>query len=158
MPCSPEEKDLVDMFTCLKFIGWTDTKNSTIPYDFKRAKSIRDMTFYPIYEEKNVYDNECVLGKTYFHIETNENNQNILFLNSGVKLAGKITLPIELDGKKIHLLNTGIFSNQNDITHVFWKKGLNSLVEISTEAFNGCTNLIYFEMPDSVKTINNYAF
>lgn len=158
MPCSPEEKDLADMFTCLKFIGWTDTKNSTIPYDFKRAKSIRDMTFYPIYEEKNVYDDECVLGKTYFHIETNENDQNVLVLNPGVKLAGKITLPTELDGKRVHLLNTYIFLEQNDITHIFWKKGSSSLTEISASAFENCANLIYFEMPNSVKVINAAAF
>lgn len=108
MPSSPQEKNLDDMFACLKFIGWTDTEGGKNVYDFKRAKSIKDMTFYPVYEERNVYDKECVLDKTYFTVDSYE-GRNQLVLKPGIQLSGKITLPASLDGKMIHSLSQKIF-------------------------------------------------
>ena len=157
MPSSPEEKDLADMFTCLKFIGWTDNTDTNIIYDFANSRSAKDITFYPVFETKNVYDSSCVLDKTYLEVVTSGSN-NLLKPKTGVQLSGKITLPLSLDGKTITGFATSAFKDQKNITHIFWEKASSVIKEINGAAFENCTNLIYFEMPVTVVAVRSQAF
>jgi hypothetical protein len=129
------------------------------PTDLSNGVLISSYTrFAPIFKEVSVYDN--VLGDEYFSIDTNSAGNTTLRVLDGVKLKGKITVPVIVNGKAINTIGDSAFINQPDVTHIFWAKtdGTCPITTFSERAFYQMSSLVYFEMPSSVTTLGNYCF
>jgi hypothetical protein len=78
----------------------------------------------------------------------------------GIVLSGKITLPSYYDNSPI--VQVQGFHGQTGLTHVFWERNcqLKSIygTQYNNGAFGLCSNLEYFEFPDSLCRIGQYSF
>lgn len=146
----------IGLYMTNKFKGWAYASDNT-----KKLVNIndlipnRDYAFIAVYEEDSVYNN--VLDSKYFIL----NASNQLMLNPDYELSGKITIPkaIKVNGTNVEY--TGIYSihnTTNHITHVFFEEGISALAIICDSCCMGLTDLVYFEIPDSVDTIASQAF
>lgn len=157
-PSSPEEALLPDLYTCLKFIGWNTTNKEEKAMHLKTMKSIKDLTFYPVYQEMNVYDPRCVLGEDELDFNLMGDGSYAISVKHNLKLCGKITLPTTYKGKYVTQISSFGFANQESITHIFWA---NNNRRVTTIGNSGCFemyNLKYFEMPSSLTTLETKAF
>lgn len=134
------------------FVGWALKNNPTRVLDMSTIHPIMDYEFVAVYEEKSVYDN--VLSSSYL-TTVNSGSGCEISVASGVKLSGKITLPANINGKDVIAIRNNGFLNQSDITHIFWSNGTeNKVAKIGEAAFNQCIKLVYYEMSNSVTSIN----
>ena len=134
------------------FVGWALKNNPTRVLDISTIHPIMDYEFVAVYEEKSVYDN--VLSSSYLTV-VNSGSGCEISVASGVKLSGKITLPANINGKDVIAIRNNGFLNQSDITHIFWSNGTeNKVAKIGEAAFNQCIKLVYYEMSNSVTSIN----
>jgi hypothetical protein len=115
--------------------------------------------FAPIFKQASVYDN--VLSESLFNVTDNGTNVTIN-LKEDIKLSGKITLPIVAGGKPVGILGSSALSSESKstigITHVFWAKGDRQITTISNRALYRLSSMVYFEMPESVTSLDTYAF
>jgi hypothetical protein len=79
------------------FVGYTDNPNSNKPANLNTAMVREDVTYYPIFEEKSVYDN---IHPEYFDAR-NYGGGYQLILNKAVQ--GKITIPATFTKDKVEL-------------------------------------------------------
>jgi hypothetical protein len=124
LPSSPEEVELPDIYACHRFLGWKlkdSDKNDT--FDFTTTKPIKDLYFKAVYEDKNVYDSDCVLGAEYFDDPIEFGNGYALKIKDGVTLSGKVTLPARVKGKDITALDNNFMYENTKVTHVFFERG-----------------------------------
>jgi hypothetical protein len=138
----------------------SDVTAGGVATDLSKGLLISGYTrFAPLFKEASVYDN--VLDTSMFDI-TDSGSSVSIALKDGVKLSGKITLPISVNGKSITEVTSYGFrtgtKETGDITHIFWEKGDRKIEKIGTYAFKDMTNLVYFEMPSSVVNVDSYAF
>jgi hypothetical protein len=121
-----------------------------------------DMTFYPVFQPSSVYDN---IHPEYFTATVTSTTECSISVNSKYTLTGKITVPTTLDGYDVTSIAVGGFSPSGNykkptdgVTHIFWQKDNRKVKTIPNRCFMRMTNLLYFEMPESVTAINDYAF
>lgn len=72
-------------------------------------------------------------------------------------MCGNLILPEKIDGKTITAIGNGAFANQTGITKMSIPSTIKS---IGANAFDGCTELLQFNIPDDsrLETIGNSAF
>ena len=126
-------------------------KDSDVEVKLNEMKAVKDLELYASFEIDNVKNH--VLSSDYIYID---NTGSIKIRSSEVKniLKGKITLPAE--AKSIYI-GTDSFQNATNITHVFFEEG-SQLTRFQNYCFNGCSNLIYVEIPETVTTLGTNAF
>jgi hypothetical protein len=136
---------------------------------------INNKIYYAIFEQKNVYDNIHV---EYFEgVEGNygvyENNfvplDTEYAINRGIyikpkqdlKLRGKITIPKTFQHLPVIGISQGAFANMEKITHIFIEGADDESTQlriIQYNAFYECSNLEYFDFPNSLREIGFTAF
>ena len=155
---------------CYKALGFVEAKSNSIVLsenDFKKVEKkvdtvisqSRDREFYVCYMKIDVHDN--VADHSLFNFSTYSSEGVLLQGNSEIEYSGKLTLPATApDGRKVIAVSG--FDNQLKLTHVFHERGtsLKSLIGTGTSdaAFRECTSLEYFEMPESLREIQQYSF
>lgn len=148
------------------FLGWTEDSSVCVVenvqdaklVDFSQLRAVKNYKFYACYKRVSVYDN--VADHNLF-VYTEFGEGVSIGPAPGVSFAGKLTLPAKNpDGKLV--LAVRDFYGQNAITHVFWERGTELEVitglDAYSSAFGKCTSLEYFEFPETVTTIQMYAF
>lgn len=166
-----------------KFLGWVINPEDCFPKTERIARVIDitsiisqnvDRTFYACYFPESVYDSTT--DENYFNFtDTTYTDPTTGVITSGysisvkdgVSLRGKITLPTTHNNIPIIRITgfQGAAATSGDqtttkggmITHVYWL-GDSNLLDIDNEAFRGCINLRYFDMPRTVKRIGSQAF
>ena len=136
---------------------------------------INNKIYYAIFEQKNVYDNIHV---EYFEgVEGNygvyENNfvplDTEYAIDRGIyirpkqdlKLRGKITIPKTFQRLPVIGISSGAFANMEKITHIFIEGANDESTQlriIQYSAFYECSNLEYFDFPNSLREIGFTAF
>ena len=66
-----------------------------------------------------------------------------------------VTIPDEIDGKKVTSIGEWAFSSLLNLTNITIP---NSVINIGNGAFSGCTNLTNITMPNSIKSIGETVF
>lgn len=66
-----------------------------------------------------------------------------------------MTIPSEVNGRKVTVINGNAFYNCDNITSVTIPDGV---TEIGSKAFSGCSGLKSIELPDSATNIGDVAF
>ena len=126
-------------------------KGSDVEVKLNELRAVKDVELYASFDIGNV--NDHVLSSDYIYID---NTGSIKIRSSEVKniLKGKITLPAE--AKSVYI-GTDSFQNATNITHVFFEEG-SQLTSFQNYCFNGCSNLVYVEIPETVITLGTNAF
>lgn len=165
MPTNIPYKDdsALGLYETYKFLGYSRLKNGTvddiIPSSSSDAsklniRSSQDLTLYAIYEvlddvHENVLDSRFLEVNRTILDDTGEIRYYVS-VKSPYKLSGKIVLPNIIDGQTIHGISDRGFDSQTEITHIFLEnKETSSIQIIGSNAFNGCSKLLYFETPTS---------
>ena len=173
LPVSPQESSLSETQR-YKFIGWVDNKEDCYP-DAAELVTLVELTgitsrvqinnknFYACYVVEDCLTNLTDVEK-YFKLEISDfiyGDESIsgyaIVPKPGMKLAGKITLPTTYNGRPV--VSIGGFSGEagKNVTHVFWY-GESQLKEILTGAFQSCSSLKYFDLPETTEVIYDTAF
>lgn len=158
-----------------KFAGWVTDPDTCIQKSATAAANVvvnlerimsqnMDRNFFACYYTEDVY--MSATEEKYFEFnpatysDSYNTNYNIVGYAispaPGYKLAGKITLPTSYKGQPI--ISVDGFTDQTEITHIFWINTPTALRRINNKAFSGCTKLKKFEFPPSVRTIVQGAF
>ena len=161
---------------CYKALGFVSDKANSIvasENDFKKHEvkvdtiisQNWDREFYVCYMKVDVHDNVANENLFKFTVDTVTEGSDTwtgytIAPAPGVTLAGKITLPATHNGQPV--VSVSGFANNKTVTHIFWERGaqvrrVNGTVA-SSAAFYQCINLVYFEMPESLVIISDYAF
>lgn len=136
--------DDLDLYEVYGFEGWAMKSAPNRVLDMSTVHPIMDYEFIAVFKEKSVYDN--VLDPQYLSVIAGS-----LSVKSGVQLSGKITLPTTINGIDITTIAQGGFSEQSEITHIFWSNNVNNKVStIKENAFSNCTKLVFYEMSQVV--------
>jgi hypothetical protein len=124
-----------------------------------------DREFYVCYMKTDVHEN--VLSEDLFEFNTEsvtygDDSWSGLRISpkSGVVLSGKVTLPSTHNG--LPVISIAGFYGNTALTHVFWQSGcqlrqVNGALQTSS-CFSNCSALVYFEMPETLIRISDYAF
>ena len=169
LPLSPQESSLPETER-YKFLGWVANKEDSYPRIERSAKLVdvtkiisqnQDRTFYACYGVEDCLTN--LTNMKYFKVnsaafsdgEGRTINGVYIAPNPGVKLTGKITLPTTVDNQPVISI-TG-FQDSNEITHVYWL-GEPQLRQVGLSAFQNCTRLKYFDLPETTEEILDSAF
>lgn len=161
------------------FKGYSFDLASNDLVNFAEMISIRDYNFYAYFAQESVYaspiDEEyltLVSNSTYQDPETSEITTGyVVSIKRGYSVAGKITLPSFYNNKPIIGFAPGRnrstdpggngFDWNEGITHIFWFTDVGqttNLKYVSENCFRGCTNLKYFEIPQSLREIGAFGF
>lgn len=166
-----KEDSTLDLRQTNGFIGFNTNSKATEGFtadEWAKQLANGNYSYYAIFKPMSVYD--AVASTDYFNFtSTTINNVDgyELGIKPGVKFKGKITLPTSYNNKPVlsikaganNATSEGSFSGNKDITHIFWgPKETCQLQHISSAAFSGTSNLVYFEMPDTITLINANAF
>ena len=172
IPAHPEESKL-DIFEAYKFLGFSRSdKNMVVKSEseaqlvnYEQLFSVTNYKFYAVYMKVDVHTAPTDLKYFTFADDVYEDpvdsKYNISGLTikpaPGIILSGKVTLPVEHDGKKI-IAAEGFGSSQ--ITHVFWndKDGDNpSFRRFYSGAFQN-SSVEFFEFPSQLRIVGSSAF
>lgn len=154
-----------------RFIGFTRKVNGKNVYaaenavsvvDFSKIVATSNTSFYAAFVEESVYDKTTddkyfnyvdveIGGTPGYRLELKSQ-----YCNSG--FGGKITLPVEYNGKPIvQISGFGGSTNHTDITYVFFK-GTPQVKSIAPSCFQNCSKLKYFQYPNSVIELGALSF
>ena len=156
-----------------KFLGYNRKPNgnnvvssaNASVVDLTTFKATSNYNFYAVFYNESVYDSPTDLSYFDFKAATysdaiDEDTYSVsgymIQPKSGVTLSGKITLPSTYNGAPIVVV-TG-FTNQYEITHIYWYGDDIQVRRISSGAFQNCSSLKYFQTPDSIRLIQGSAF
>lgn len=156
LPSKPA--DGLDLTSVWGFAGWALKTAPSRILDMNAVHPIMDYEFIAVYETKSVYNN--VIDSAYLSFIDYTDGYYVGAAND-VQLSGKITLPSTYNGKDITGISLNGFARQTNITHIFFANGSNNKVSVISEnAFNECTNLIYYEMGNGAEKVylNNNCF
>ena len=125
--------------------------------------------------KKSVYDNP--LSLSYFNINilnsyTDKDGNNmydytgkcvgLTYTGEKTLLKGKITIPTSIihNGEALPVVTIKGFRNCNYMTHCFFEQNENGVQvkEFLSNCFEGCSNLRYIELPQSLRIIDYRAF
>lgn len=172
------------LYKSYKFLGWTNSTSGTTPLDISRIKVQSEMRMYPLFEEDSVYNNPLTVDELLYTWVTAENGWYVGIKQDVVGNTAKICFPNVLtaggheNGPVIGIMgktpqdgsaNTnGLFENSN-ITHVFFQGMpgkddertcyLTTIGESAFQALDGTgSNLVYVDLPTTLKSIGSSAF
>ena len=140
-----------------KWLGWArkNVGNEDEVIDVTKLHPTNDMNFIAVYEKTSVYDN--ILDTKYLTFNA---NTGTVSLNLNYKLEGKITLPTMIDDVPVTQIS-GFGGNgdiNHNITHIFWALENRALTTIVGSCFRDSVNLVYYEQPNTCRTIGGQAF
>lgn len=155
---------------CYKALGFVSDKANSIvatENDFKKVEvkveniisQNRDREFYVCYMKADVHDN--VADRSLFTFINYDAGGVMISPKPEVTFAGKVTIPATSPtGQPV--VAVGGFTNQTELTHVFWERGT-SLMAVTGSSrydgtFSGCSSLEYCEMPESLRIIYPHGF
>ena len=160
-----------------RFLGWTQDRNAVLAASASKAKTVNvasiqatvDNTFYAVFVKESVYDAATddkyfEFVPTYYEDTDNPSYNEDGFeiqVKPGVKLSGKVTLPVAHGGKSVLGVAYEGFVNQSDVTHVYFVHDeLNDcrIRAIRMSAFQGCTRLKHVDFPESLRTLDASCF
>lgn len=176
----------LDELSTYSIIGYTDNILTNKLVDLSTTMVRSNVHYYPVFKEINVYDNFYYINNmsNYFSFTDGQYNDPytnnvpdwvktsgsyLSLANKNIVLRGKITLPsVTEDGTPIIGISNDTFSEQSEITHIFFQNKLkpednqgtlrNELRQIGSKAFYNCFKLKIFEWPDRLRRINTNAF
>lgn len=161
---------LISFETTWKQTGWVADDPDGVRIDLNKQLAYADRTFYAVGELVNVYDNilENDDSHQYYEVrkDTSNNTYYLHFFDICKYLGGKITLPSTYNGQPITRIEntsgyysaTAFILNKNVTGIYFSPKASNKIAIIDSAAFNGMTNLRYFEFSDCLEKIGGQAF
>lgn len=134
-------------------VNLTTSNNNVYPFLEMGQSKIVQSTDYPgiIYsvETDDVYLDSCVGGGKTTTVKVIENSTQYIKINSFATpfatqegyydvSTGTLTIPNEINGKKVKVINASAFVNHTELQHIVFNQ---DLVQIQHWAFNGCTNI-----------------
>ncbi len=153
-------------------VNLTTANNNVYPFlDMGQSKIVQS-TDYPgiIYsvETDDVYLDSSVGGGKTTTVKVIENSTQYIKINSFATpfatqegyydvSTGTLTIPNEIDGKKVKVINASAFVNHTELQHIVFNQ---DLVQIQHWAFNGCTNItsLNFAACEQLKEISFEVF
>ena len=180
----PDENSL-SVYETYRFLGFTQNSQNTIVtsesqaslVDFSKLVAVKDYKFYAVFMKVNVHDSVTDLSKFKFTEMTYDDtiyggnaSYNVdgvlLEPKPGVKLSGKITLPIEYEGKPVVAISgfknmelTGVYWNSSDGNNLKCRMiGSNAFQSATAMAADGVKRLSMFEFPSQLRYIGANAF
>lgn len=167
------DEDSLDIYKAYKFLGFSrNDKNMVVTkesdaqlVDYSMLFSVTDYKFYAVYMMVDVHDTVISNDLLSWYDETytdpvdptKYNISGVVVSPKSSSIAGKITLPTEIDGKKVIGI-TGF--NGSGVTAIFWNSpdGDNPYLRmVRTSAFQ-VTPLKFFEFTSGLRTIAQSAF
>jgi hypothetical protein len=167
------DEDNLDIYKAYKFLGFSrNDKNMVVTkesdaqlVDYSMLFSVTDYKFYAVYMMVDVHDtvisNDLLEWYDETYVDpvdpTKYNISGVVVSPKSSSIAGKITLPTEIDGKKVIGI-TGF--NGSGVTAIFWNSpdGDNPYLRmVRTSAFQ-VTPLKFFEFTSGLRTIAQSAF
>ena len=172
----------LDDYTTYKLKGYTDNTLTNKIVDLNSTTVRNNASYYPIFEEINVYDNFFYIDNidTYFEFYdasyTESYSEGVpdwanttgcsIKLKDGVVFRGKITLPVcNKEGVPVVRINSDGFKAQDKITHIYFQNKTpngescsNEIRSINDNAFRECYKLKIFEWPEKLRRLGEYAF
>ena len=165
---SPRKDDNdLDVYETYAFLGYALTKTAKIPLNFTNDFIVNnDITYYAIFSDaidtgdsRNVHYDNFVFNATSYTDQGNEDfsiaEGYMVSPADDVVLVGKITLPAYYNNKPV--ISVGDFRGQNEITGIYFEEGTQIRV-LTSYGFQDLANLTYFEMPDSLRSIQSFVF
>ena len=152
------DETLLPLEETYSFKGWGMHKNSaTVINETVILQS--DLTIFAIFERKDVHQNIHPEWFTYTVVSNTAGTSVILSPKEDIVLTGKVTIPTYIDGYAVTELKDFDAEHGHDITHVFMQDAnLSQIKTIRANCFNSLTNLVYFEWPKQLETIDQRAF
>ena len=150
--------DLPGLTDCYTFIGYSTKEDVNNIVNLNNLKITDNIDLYAKFKsDGNVYKN--ILSEDYLIIDEN----GYIRQNPDKNLVqGKITLPLVVNSKPVLGIANNGFRDNKEITHIFWEqpslKKEQKVKDIGDASFYGCTNLICFEIIDSLESIGQEAF
>lgn len=157
----------LDVYETYAFLGYALVKTAKNPLVFTEDFKVNnDITYYAIFSDaidtndsRNVhYENFVFTPMSY--TDAGDSSFSIadgytVSPKSGITLVGKVTLPSYYNNKPV--IAVGDFRNQTDILGIYFEN--NSQVRVLTSnSFQNLEDLVYFEMPDSLRVISSFVF
>ncbi len=127
------------------FDGWYYDDTFTQEYVYYEDKFYGDVTLYAKWANEDD-------GVPYTYVELEDGTIEI---RSYTGKRRYITIPEKIDGKIVSSIGAEAFKGQARLREVGLPSGLKS---IKRSAFEGCSNLVWIEIPESVMTIGEKAF
>ena len=146
-----------------KHVGWSTRPDSAAEEwtEGNIGRASKDRTFYAVFEQASVYDND-VLPATYYTLIDNGDNYTLKFNDDiDTKIKGKITLPTVINNKPIGRLQSGSSSATNvhpatQVTHIFFANPENcQLNYVMNYCFYGWTSLRYVKLVTNITAGQN---
>lgn len=139
---------------------------SKVLIDLSKFTPTADYEFIAAYDDtpSDVHDEQNILDKKYLNYELDAAGTGYrIALNPNYYLTGKITLPTQIDNIPVTELGTvaGSFNPAwcaNNITHIFWATDNRALKSIKGSCFQGLESLVYYEQPDTCRTLGGSVF
>lgn len=157
------DSSTLDMENVWAFRGYKRVLTGVIT-DITNVTVNEDMVLYAVFEEDSIYNVPLTNDKIKIMSKDGTNAA----VGLATKMSGKICFPatVEEDGK-IYTI-TSIWGNASDatpnnisknteLTHVFFAKD-SQVNQFDQQSFTGCTNLLYVEIPESLRIISARAF
>ena len=141
-----------------QFKGWAFTKQPKVVQNLSELPVNNDYEFVAVYEKVSVYNN--ILDLQYLEYEVNGTGYSI-GLKAGYELAGKITLPTQIDGLPVVALGSNSFNfqgNKHKITHIFWAEENRSVKTVYARCFQNSTTLVYIEPISTLTELSTSCF
>lgn len=143
-----------------KFIGYALTEEyanaGLVINNLDEIIVTKKTEYYTSHKIINVYDN--ILDEKYLIFRESGDGYSISLNKKYSGIQGKITLPTTYNNKPI--VNIEDFQSCPNIYYIFFARENRQIKSInySGGSFQGCNNLRYFEMPDTVTLIGPYSF
>jgi hypothetical protein len=144
------------------------TTDINLAQDLSIEKVSGPRTYFPIFNTMSVYDN--VLPHLF---NINTSNGRISW-NNDYSVRGKLTIPYQIGNTKVTGIEDNGFNGNSryksgmiGVTHIFWSDKNGAVSPSFTILGNGSSidysfanlsNLVYFQMPETITTIPNYCF
>lgn len=84
-----------------------------------------------------------------------EDDGSIFLTGYSEPLSGEVTLPSELDGRKVEFIGGNTFNDQTNITKLIIPEGY---VRVNPDSFKGCTALTEVYLPTTIRHIGLWCF
>lgn len=130
---------------------------------YEAAPDVSVLCYYQsaahLYCEENeipyVLEDPPVIDNAYKNFTFVENANGTIIILRYIGTEKYVTIPKEIDGKRVTAIADGAFKNRSDLGGVTIP---DSVTSIGDYAFYGCYNMKYADVPRTVQTIGEFAF
>lgn len=165
IPARNTEESTLELTERLAFKGWTNLQENAgivgseivnnILVDVTSYKADRNYYFYAVFVKENVFTEPT--DNKYFNFEKISSGIEIS-ANPQYQLRGKITLPIQYEGK--YITSIGDFTSAVNASHIFFMPN-GKYVSVKENAFKEQEKPINLQgvyLPNTIKILNQSAF